>query len=79
MSVMLFGTFVVFPLFFKLDLHLGKILDDQKDCFPPLFWFAFLILLIQYLMIIVFMSWFVATVPAECKKISKQFDSSSSN
>ncbi len=54
LGTLIFGTVVVVPLFFSYDLHLGNVLDSTTICYQPLFWFAFLILLTEYLMITVF-------------------------
>ena len=54
---LIFGTSIIFPLFFDLKLHLGKVIDDFVQlCSPSLFWFTFISIIIEYLMIIVFAS-----------------------
>ena len=68
-----FGTATVIPLFFELELHLGKILDGNATCQPPLFWFTFLTLLWQYVMIFIFTLSFAKIVPKEVSIITNLY------
>ena len=71
---LIFGTWILFPLFFNLDLHLGKIIDEEYVCHPSLFWFTFLTLLLEYGMILIFTISFFNFVPKDAYKFQKSLD-----
>lgn len=59
---LIMGSVILFPLFFDLDLQLGKVIADEGVCNPPLFWFTFITLAIEYLLILIFTCSFCATI-----------------
>ncbi len=72
---LIFGTAIMLPLFFDLNLHLGKIIDDEGVCYPPLFWFNFLTLGIEYFLISLFVLSFAKIVPAETSEFLQELES----
>ena len=51
---LILGTTIIFPLFFDLKLHLGEIIDENYFCSPSMFWFSFLTICFEYVMIFTF-------------------------
>ena len=66
---LIFGTMVVFPLFYevhKLDwMDDGGFLVNEELCNVKLFWFTFLILIVDYFMTFVAVIGFFRIVPFE--------------
>ena len=75
---LIFGSVLTVPLFFSLKIHLGNVIDDQDVavCSPPLFWFACLTLVAEYLIWAVFLSSFFVIVTKEVKRFKHELDRS---
>ena len=51
---LILGTTIIFPLFFELKLHLGEIIDENYFCSPSMFWFSFITISLEYVIILTF-------------------------
>ena len=76
LSTLIIGSVVIIPLFFQLDIHLGKILTSPLVCYPALFWFSFLTLILEYLMIFIFTICFGHGIRSETPEFLQNLDRS---
>ena len=71
---LILGSTIIFPLFFELKLHLGKIIDENYFCSPSMFWFTFITISLEYFIIFIFAfsMWKIV-----CRKLEEENEASS--
>ena len=76
---LIFGTILLFPMFSLSELHLEEVnypTSNYQVCYPPLFWFTFMSLLVEYSVLIIFILSFSLIVPKEVYKFQQDLDRS---